>query len=1048
METVRGLEAPSGDPSTIWAAGLPIATPVRDGHLGDSIVASPEHEKLEQLFSAALGKDSWAERSAFLDDACGDDAGLRTQVTELLNVHDRVGSFLDAPPVDSDATLETRAPSETAGTRIGRYKILQEIGEGGFGTVYMAEQEEPVRRKVALKIIKLGMDTKQIIARFEAERQALAMMDHPNIARVFDAGATETGRPYFVMELVHGITITEYCDKNRLSTRERLELFMAVCHAVQHAHQKGIIHRDLKPNNVLVAPHDTKPVPKVIDFGIAKATSQRLTDKTLFTGFREFLGTPEYMSPDQADTSGLDVDTRTDIYSLGVLLYELLTSKTPFDVKTLREAPYEEIRWVIREVEPATPSARLQTLSAAEDGATIARLRQTEPASLSRLIRGDLDWIVMKAMEKDRTRRYQTASDLARDVERHLQDEPVVAGPPGVVYKLRKFVRRHRVGVLAGSIVGAALLAGLALATVGFIQATRARTSEEKQRALAEASASEARRGAATSATVSRFLQEMLRSVDPSKALGREVSVRYVLDEAAKKLDEGVLAEQPEVEAAIRMTLGETYEALGLYGAAEEHLRTAQSLRRRLLGGESPDTLRSDRALAGLLRVRGEFAEAESLLRQTAETQRRVLGKDHSDTLTTMTELALALWGPGRFTEAEAIHRQTFDIQHRMLGEEHVDTLESMGHLGAVCRILGKPVEAETLLRRTLEMCQRVLGEEHPCTTATMNNLGLLLEDQRNYEQAEALYRRTYELDRRILGPDHPRTLIPMNDLLRVLHNQGKVAEIRPIVAERLAHLRRTAERPDTSAPSLHAYAWELLNCESVDLRNPEAALPVAKRAVELDGGRDVGFLDTLARAYQKTGNLDQAIDTQRRAIAGARAGGPYDRAELEAKLIRFLLQKGDLAGAAAISWEGLAAHLGESLIPGSTPGASLILRSEALMKEGRFGEAASLLRGCLAMRQKALPEGHWLIADTTSRIGSAVAGEGKFAEAEPMLLEAYAALKENRRVPADRKHVAIRRIIRLYESWDKPDQASEWLRRLETAAADSAKDTPKPWNP
>jgi serine/threonine protein kinase len=470
-------------------------------------LADPQNEKLEQLFSAALEKDTPGEREAFLDGACGDDADLRTQVQELLRVHGEVGSFLDVPPVDPNATVEYRPTHAADRTRIGRYKILQEIGEGGFGIVHMAEQQEPVRRKVALKIIKLGMDTKQVIARFEAERQALALMDHPNIARVLDAGATETGRPYFVMELVRGITITGYCDQNKLSAAERLELFLPVCHAVQHAHQKGIIHRDLKPNNVLVTLHDAKPVPKVIDFGIAKATSQRLTEKTLFTGFRQFLGTPEYMSPDQAEISGLDVDTRTDIYSLGVLLYELLTGTTPFDAKTLRGASYDEILRTIREVEPPTPSARLHTLSATQDAAAIARLRRSEPAALSRQLRGDLDWIAMKAMEKDRTRRYQTANDLAADIERHLRNEPVIAGPPGPAYKFSKFVRRHRFGVLGGSVVGAALLIGLSMATAGLIQANRARAAleverdaataaraaEQEQRTIAEASANDAR---------------------------------------------------------------------------------------------------------------------------------------------------------------------------------------------------------------------------------------------------------------------------------------------------------------------------------------------------------------------------------------------------------------------------------------------------------------------------------------------------------------------------------------------------------------------------
>jgi WD40 repeat protein/serine/threonine protein kinase len=418
-------------------------------------MSEPSPERVKEIFNQAIGLPP-EKRSAFLEKACGSDTPLRRRVERLLKSLEEVGPFLASPtgdvlPSAPTVSASTSGPLAEIGTSIGPYKLLQEIGEGGFGVVYMAEQERPVHRRVALKIIKLGMDTKQVIARFEAEREALAMMEHPNITMVLDAGATESGRPYFVMELVKGVPITEYCDSNRLSTSERLDLFMQLCSAVQHAHQKGIIHRDIKPSNVMVTLHDGKPVPKVIDFGISKATHQRLTEKTLFTQYGQFIGTPVYMSPEQAEMSGLDVDTRSDIYSLGVLLYELLTGTTPFDVEALRQAGYGEMQRIIREEEPPTPSTRLSTLGGALTD--VAKHRRTNPSGLSRLVRGDLDWIVMKALEKDRTRRYASASGFADDIARHLGNEPVVARPQSAAYKMRKFVRRHRGPVAAATAI-------------------------------------------------------------------------------------------------------------------------------------------------------------------------------------------------------------------------------------------------------------------------------------------------------------------------------------------------------------------------------------------------------------------------------------------------------------------------------------------------------------------------------------------------------------------------------------------------------------------
>jgi len=442
-----------------------------------------EESRVEALYFAALEKPSPEDCAAYLDEVCANDPSLRQRVEALLNARPKLGNFLERHAADMVAATSASSTHQCAGTQIGPYKLLQQIGEGGMGTVFMAEQTHPVQRKVALKLIKAGMDSRQIIARFEAERQALAMMDHVNIARVLDAGTTDQGRPYFVMELVHGVPITKYCDDNRLTPRQRLELFVPVCQAIQHAHQKGIIHRDIKPSNVMVTLYDGKPVPKVIDFGVAKATEQKLTERTLFTQYGTLVGTLEYMSPEQAEMSALGVDTRSDIYSLGVLLYELLTGSTPLGSKRMKEAAHAEILRLIKEEEPPKPSTRLSDWG--EALASISAQRHTEPAKLSKLMRGELDWIAMKTLEKDRNHRYETANGLAADVQRYLHDEPVQACPPSALYRFRKFARRNRTGLLAASVMGAALL--VATSTIGWTIRDRSAQQAEMERERAAA---------------------------------------------------------------------------------------------------------------------------------------------------------------------------------------------------------------------------------------------------------------------------------------------------------------------------------------------------------------------------------------------------------------------------------------------------------------------------------------------------------------------------------------------------------------------------------
>ncbi len=731
------------------------------------------------------------QRAAYLDKACADDTTLRRRVKELIQSHEQAENFLEAPPAGLDFAIHPviNLPAEKPGDRIGRYKLLQQIGEGGCGVVYMAEQEEPVRRRVALKIIKLGMDTKSVIARFEAERQALALMEHPNIAKVLDAGATEKGRPYFVMELVRGIKITDYCDRNNLSTRQRLGLMVQVCRAIQHAHQKGIIHRDIKPSNILVTVNDGVAVLKVIDFGIAKATQGRLTDKTLFTAFEQFIGTPAYMSPEQAVMTSLDIDTRSDIYSLGVLLYELLTGKTPFDSKELMAGGVDEMRRTIREKEPERPSARLNTMGAAALTTTAAQ-RQTEAPKLIHLVRGDLDWIVMKCLEKDRTRRYETANGLAADVQRYLDNEPVTARPPSRLYRFQKAVRRNRVAFTAGAAIAIVLVLGLVTSTWQAIRARRAERGEIRLRQRAEAGEKRANTEAARSEQVARFLKDMLYGVGPSVAQGRDTALlRDILDKTAARVADELPA-QPEVQGDLYFTLGQTYSDLTDEAKAEEMFTRALEKYRAVL---TPPHAKLALTLGELAvaKVSQGKANAGQLPAEESLRLARDLG-DQKILVTVLRDRARALDPDQDIPEAIPFLREALAIQ-KQLGDNPVAEADILRQLGG-CLAWGTNLpNAEICLREALELHRRHLATNDMAVAQDYFNLAQVLEQQRKFTEAEASIRKAIDIVRPVVDPDHLTMTSYTAFLSHILIELGKWDEAETLLKESVARAPESA---------------------------------------------------------------------------------------------------------------------------------------------------------------------------------------------------------------------------------------------------------------
>jgi tetratricopeptide (TPR) repeat protein len=861
------------------------------------------------IFLAALERapDQWP---AFLDEACGSDADVRARVDQLLQAHQLMGSIHRGDPALLDVTVD-HSIAERPGTVIGPYKLLEQIGEGGMGAVFMAEQTRPVRRKVALKVIKPGLDTRQVIARFEAERQALALMDHPNIAKVLDGGTTDTGRPYFVMELVKGIPITDYCDQHRLTTHQRLELFISVCRAVQHAHQKGVIHRDLKPSNVLVTVIDGAAVPKVIDFGVAKAAGGALTGRTLCTGFQQLVGTPLYMSPEQAALSGVDVDTRSDIYSLGVLLYELLIGTTPFDRETLRRAGYDEMRRIIREDEPPRPSTRLSTLEVAVLS-TVAEKRGAEPRRLNTQLRGELDWIVMKALEKDRNRRYESASALATDLQRYLDDLPVLASPPSTTYRLRKALRRHRRPALAASITLFSLVAGIVGTTWGLVRAKEAWEAEAGQ-AVAERQAKESaqEREAETEAVLSFVEERILGAARPEGqegGLGHEVQLRRAV-EAALPFIANSFANQPLIEARLRRTIGQSLYYLSDSQKAVKQFEKAHALYTEHLGPDHPDTLGSMSNLAECYSNLGRHADSLKLNRELLALCRAKLGHEHVNTLGIMNNLARDYQDLGRYGDAFKLWEETLALMRANI-PDHVFTLNCMLNLsyryadsGRYADALklqeeglslrkaklglnlsyryadsGRYADALKLQEEGLSLRKAKLGPDHPDTLAHMNNLAVLYDRVGRQTDAMKLHEKALALQTARLGLDHQETLRTMANLADCYDDLGRHADAVKLHEKSLA-LRKAKLGPDhpdtlTSMSSL-AKTFGRMGRQADAARLYKETLALRKAKLGPDHPNTLATMNDLANRYHAMGRHTEALQLHEQALALMRANIP-----------------------------------------------------------------------------------------------------------------------------------------------------------------------------